>query len=114
MQRIEKQQSHLGASLALIQAEMDDMQKKEMSRREFHYARPVTRSVSAHPEATALIEVQRLLNQMLPRLSALEQHEQELQQILPRLNALEEQQQQPLPARYARRNELVRAVRVYC
>lgn len=51
---------------------------------------------------------------MLPRLSALEQHEQELQQILPRLNALEEQQQQPLPARYARRNELVRAVRVYC
>ncbi|KAF9641784.1 hypothetical protein BFW01_g1767 [Lasiodiplodia theobromae] len=93
MQRIEKQLSDLGASLALTQAKVDEVHQRSRSvaPAEFSYTRPVTRSVSAHPEATALIEVQRVLNQMLPRVIALEQYQQET---LPRLGALEQHQEE--------------------
>lgn len=94
MQRIEKQQSDLGDSLALLRAEMDDVRKERERERstaplEFSYTRPVTRSVSAHPEAAAtthrLDEVQRHLQQMHARLGAMEHRMREI---------VEQQQQQ--------------------
>ncbi|KAL1634260.1 hypothetical protein SLS58_010765 [Diplodia intermedia] len=93
MERMEQQQSDLGASLSVLRAEMTRMRRgRERARSaappEFWSTRPVTRSVSARPEAAALDEVQRYLQQMHAQVEAME-HEMDV-----RLGAMEQQQQQ--------------------